>query len=831
MKKRLFFILLSLCVFGLSHGQPSSFSPRGIGGGGALFSPSINPANPHEFYVSCDMTELFHTTDFGRSYTQAHFEQFIGGARSKVAFTDTPGLLFSLNYINENPLPVKSTDNGQTWQTLSGTPDPFGEYYSINVDRANPSRIQISTFSSVYFSTDGGNSFNGIHLTLTAAGILVAGTFFDGNDIYIGTNDGVLVSTNGGVSWSLASIPGIPLDERIASFAGARSGTAIRFFCLTGNGFDVYPGLPGSDYWDFMSGVYSCNYGSNSTWTPVMNGIAVGDDYPMFVAMAENDIQTAYLGGGSSSSTPVILKTTDAGANWGDVFLASGNQNIATGWSGDGGDRGWGYGEMPFGMAVSPIDANYIVFSDYGFVHNSRDGGGTWSQAYVDSLDQNPMNANTPPYSEYSSIGLENTSCWQIHWTDANNIWSCNSDIRGIRSVDGGDHWSFDYTGHDGNTSYRVAQDASGTMYMATSRVHDIYQSTYLQDSRLDVNDPNGKILYSTNNGAAWQDLEVFNHPVYWIALDPNNSNRAYASVIHYDGGNGVGGVYLCDDLSNLATATWTLLPDPPRTEKHPASLVVLNDGNLLATYSGRRNGSGTFTASSGLFMYDPQGNSWTDLSDSGMHYWTKDVVVDPNDPQQNTWYVAVFSGWGGAPNGLGGLYKTTDRGANWTNLTGSSLDRVTSCTFNPTNPDEIFFTTEGQGLWRSGNVNATNPPINKVVNYPFRQPERVFFNPFNTNEMWVSSFGNGMRMGLFSTVGIPEFSHGLEIFPNPTTGTINLDWQGETGEKGTIYDMQGRIVHSFILSKDLNRLQLEGLAPGMYVVQVGSKSVKVIVE
>ena len=40
------------------------------------------------------------------------------------------------------------------------------------------------------------------------------------------------------------------------------------------------------------------------------------------------------------------------------------------------------------------------------------------------------------------------------------------------------------------------------------------------------------------------------------------------------------------------------------------------------------------------------------------MRYWTKDILIDPNDATQSTWYVCVYSGWGGPPNGLGGLYR-----------------------------------------------------------------------------------------------------------------------------------------------------------------------------
>lgn len=138
------------------------------------------------------------------------------------------------------------------------------------------------------------------------------------------------------------------------------------------------------------------------------------------------------------------------------------------------------------------------------------------------------------------------------------------------------------------------------------------------------------------------------------------------------------------------------------------------------------------------------------------MRYWTKDVVIDPNDTAQNTWYAGVFSGWGGPPNGLGGLYKTVNRGVTWQKLTGNLLDRVTSCTFNPEEPNELYLTTEGQGLWVSKNINAATPAFSLVGSYPFRQPERVFFNPYDTNEMWVTSFGNGLKVGLMDSPPLP---------------------------------------------------------------------------
>jgi hypothetical protein len=59
--------LLCLSSF-TSFSQPVSFASGGIGGGRSLLFPIINPANDNEFYVSCDMSELFHSIDFGNTY-------------------------------------------------------------------------------------------------------------------------------------------------------------------------------------------------------------------------------------------------------------------------------------------------------------------------------------------------------------------------------------------------------------------------------------------------------------------------------------------------------------------------------------------------------------------------------------------------------------------------------------------------------------------------------------------------------------------------------------------------------------------------------------------
>jgi Secretion system C-terminal sorting domain len=809
--------------------QPASFVPRGIGGGGALFFPTINPANDNEYYVACDMSELFHSTDFGLHYDQLDFQRLQAFNTSTYEFTNDPQIAYSNFNDGNSGYPVKTTDGGASWQQLGAYDiNNYGNVYKMSANYADPNQLLIAAYGDIVFSGDGGATFSLVkHATNMGAGLIMGGVLWDGGDIYIGTNEGILRSTNGGSSFAPLSGTGLGSGQVIWSFAGAKSGNSLRFTCITADVNDVYNGVMPWDYWGFAKGVYVMD-NANGTWLSASTGLDFNNNYVMYVGMATNDINTIYLAGNDNAlGAPLVVKSSNGGSSWAKKFNTTTNANIVTGWEGHQGDKTWGWSETCFGITVAPNNSSKVIFPTYSNVQTSTDGGNNWRQAYVDAGDEHPAGAATPKNRPYHSIGLENTTCWQVFWADSLTMMGCYSDIGGIRSTDGGVTWGFQYSGFSVNSLYRMVRGADGNLYGGCSNIHDMYQSTRLADAQLDANDGNGKIVYSSDHGATWANLHVFNHPVFWLATDPTSANRMYASVIHYGGtqGNQQGGIYVTTDLNNLTTAAWTKLPNPPRTEGHPASIEVLNDGKVVCTFSGRRAG-GAFTASSGVYVYDPQGGTWADVSDPGMHYWTKDIVIDPHDAAQNTWYVNVFSGWGGAPNGLGGLYKTTNRGTSWSKLTGTQFDRVTSLTFDPQATTTAYLTTETQGLWISADINAAIPSWTLVSSYNFRQPERVYFNPYNPQEVWVSSFGNGMKMGNLggATAASPAIARGIRLFPNPSQGRFTLQFAQPIQEavQLQIVDMTGRILQASTQHMVDGNIAVDasGLPHGMYIVQ-----------
>ncbi len=831
MKHYFFFLFTTLTC--LLAAQPAAFFSRGIGGGGGLFSPSINPADGQEFYLASDLGGLYHTVDGAQSYEVVHFTQAIAGVFGKVCFTQNESLRYALLWDADNYArrPAKSTDDGQTWHFLPGDSEIYEDKLFLFADYHQPNRLIWTDYNHIYFSDDGGSTSS---LVWTAqdfgVGVLLSGVFFDGAEIWLGTNEGVLYSSDGGQTFSPAAFTGIPADEAIMGFGAAKEGDNMRFYALTGDVSSIWATNMGHEYWQTVRGVYVMDNASGS-WQQKMTGIDVSQDFLTYLAMAENDINTCYLAGTTPYEEAIVFKTEDGGDTWQQVFLRDNNQNIYTGYEGDGGDWGYSWGGYPLGFTVNAQNSDQALMTDFGFVHRTTDGGASWHQAYLHPEDENPPGQLTPTGKSYRGVGLEQTSVWQLYWFDEQTLFGCFTDIRGIRSEDGGTYWNFDYSGHTLNTMYRIVKHREENLWFgANSSVHDIYQTTYITDQRLQPSFKDGQVLYTTDKGKTWQLMRDFDHPVIWLSTDPQDAERLYAGVVATD--PAIGGLWRADGISSPATATWTKLPNPPANNGRIFNIHVLNDGMLVTTWSARKeNNASVFSDSSGVFVSADGGQSWERRNHPDMNYWTKDLVVDPFDPQQNTWYACVWSGWGGPANDLGGLFRTTDRGLSWEKITEDhQFHRVSSVTTDPKDAETMYLTTEEEGLWVTHNKSASMPDWELVTAYPFHHPERVFFNPYDKHDLWVCSFGNGMQHGSDEAVGTSDFpassAVSLEIYGNPATEflDVHIHAPGHTSVRLVLYDLLGREVmapRSYALQAGEGhiRLSLHDIPPGTYIL------------
>jgi len=742
---------LSACVFValvscLTAAPPDGWLARGAGAGGGLFEPAYSPHNPDELWVASDMGSLFVTTNAGTSWRRVPFTQIKGFNRGPVRFARDPKVLWSLDATprdgGDAMRPSVSRDGGQTWKRVADPgwveSDVAGELY---IDPERPDRVLVSGEGKQLFFAPDGKTFKSV---FKAAGdnLMLGGAVFDGDEIVACTShDGLVGSGDGGKTWQRLPADGLPRGVAISSFVAAGAGPKRRIFAVAVE--NAWQGSTGAEAGGFK-GLYVLDPGSRR-WERRTNGL---NALVYYAATSPKDADVCYVAGMGKDGHvgPAVFKTTDGGKTWAAVFKTARNANVAAGWAADGGRFDWTWPEYALGLAVAPSDPDRVCVTDLGCIHQTKDGGKTWAQIYT--TPTTPREPGKPGVRDdsYASRGLEVTSCWDVAWLGKEAVFGGYSDICGLYSKDGGKTWAWP-RGHDDNSAYHVVRHPDGKAYLASSTLHDLYQSTTLGDGEIDGN--KGSVRVSEDGGASWSLLHDFGAPVVRLAANAKQPNALYAAVVH----SHRGGVYRTEQIAKGPAATWTRLAAPPRTEGHPYSLHALDDGTLVCTYSGRI-AKDRFTPSSGVFVSGDGGRTWQDRSDPGMRFWTKDLVLDPNDPTQSTWYVGVFHAWGeAAREGKSGLYRTTDRGKTWQQVldrtfSPSGVLNVESITFHPTRPGEAYVTTEYDGLWWSDDLKAARPRFWRVESYPFAHPTRVFFNPHQPGEVWVASFGAGLYVG-----------------------------------------------------------------------------------
>jgi hypothetical protein len=116
-------------------------------------------------------------------------------------------------------------------------------------------------------------------------------------------------------------------------------------------------------------------------------------------------------------------------------------------------------------------------------------------------------------------------------------------------------------------------------------------------------------------------------------------------------------------------------------------------------------------SASSGVFWSANGIDNWQDVSSQEMRYYTKDIVIDPHDPSENTWYVTVWGRFnvfpGGNSEGLGGVYRTNNRGLTWHRI--MDVDLAESIAIHPDVPDIAYVAIENNGLFVTENLTEMN--------------------------------------------------------------------------------------------------------------------------
>lgn len=828
-----FLILQSLSAYT----QPASWTSRGTGGGGAIVNASISPFNSNEFFLTCDMSDLFHTIDFGQTYSMIPFTQLQVQNKSEVQFSDNPLKLFILNRPGAY-VPSKSYDGGITW--LNATNPCIGSAYQLFANQHDTDQVVLSDRNKIYFTnTENTGSYTTLLTYPLPYGGHIAGVFFENRDtVYICSHDSLIYTFNSGISWNSlsAGTNGIPSSEHIISFKGAKQGGKWVFYCVTIQA-NILPNIYNSTSRDCnqFKGIYRLSQGQTQWVSKTSNLQAPLADKGYLLGMAGNDTAVVYVAGNSTYlgvTLGAVFRSVNSGNGFNTVFLTPGmfqtNANITTGWGGaqfsNTSKFKWNGMNYILSMAVDPNNSARLVCGDGMWVHTSIDQGTNWQQAYTDPNHDNPPSVLIRDTSNYITTGLETTASYWLTWTSPPTIFGSYNDIVARKSNDGGHMWNFDIHGLDSSrindVNMTLIHPASGIMYAACGEV---------AGSNGDYTDARalwskGRISLSADSGTTWSTLKSFGHAVTSIALDPTTVQGMYATVM--DAMGGIGDVYHCADVLN-SPGNWTRLSSPPRTENRALQVIPLNNGELISVYGPRdistsSTPSWNFSNSSGVFHSTDGGITWADVTLTAMQKEVVNVEIDPNDPNQNTWLAFV-----GNKASTPGVYRTTDKGQTWNIVYDHG---VLSGSFHPTLPNTLYICTEMDGLVYATNTNSNSFTITPVSSYPFRRPQKVFFNPYDVNEVWVANFGNGFRVGITNLptgVSTKLFSdNDITIYPNPVSNVMTFS---ETLYGLEIYNHKGQLVISKI--RAANGISMQSLTNGVYFIRTQKSTIRIVVQ
>ena len=216
------------------------------------------------------------------------------------------------------------------------------------------------------------------------------------------------------------------------------------------------------------------------------------------------------------------------------------------------------------------------------------------------------------------------------------------------------------------------------------------------------------------------------------------------------------------------------------------------------------------------------QNNQWISLNYS----WTmfnKTINEIVEDKQHNLWFFAVNDPSIGRYTGSAwNVYNDMNAPLSYESISGFDFDKNNSLYVCQQNSDIRVF---NGAHWDSALVINSN--LDSYI-------KNVFVD--NNNNIWFT--GNGVTIynpdGIVLSNQSPQHQHKLqkqiaEVFPNPSTGKLNIKPQGNSGVKEMVlYNIQGKIIlqRDFIKpNKGIITLNIGEITPGIYVLYIKTDS------
>ena len=719
----------------------------------------------------------------------------------------------------------KSTDNGETWDTLSatasGTPqsyDDFDKIWNVVVSPEDSADIvYIATPSRIHKSWDGGDSWTEVlsssgagsysysNLMITPNGVLYATFSSDGSGGIWRSEDGDTWTNIKPSTWTGTYnriVSGFdPSNENIVYFLGNTPGAGKETYNYKGDG-------EWNSFWKYTY-ISGDGAGTNGDWEDRSINLPLGpfdfDDfaaqggYDLLVTVKPDDPNTIIIGGTN------LYRSTDA-------FATSNNTRLIGGYVED--------TELPdFKTYPNQHPDQHVAFfsvSNPDVMYSGNDGGiFRTDDIYKDTVDWVSLN-NGYLTTQFYTNAID-------HGTNGSNVVIGGLQDNGTYYTNSADpmaDWVMSLS-YDG--AYCAIEDGAGAYYMsiqngrvlkldlgtdglptATRRIDPIGGSGYDFINPLMLEPINNEVLYVSGGSKLWRNDDIKNIALTgawdsisqgWMQLNGSVSGDITAYGPTYSGsmdlfiGTSTGRIYHLDS----ATTGDPIFNQIGAVSGYVSSISVdpRDDDKIMVVVSSYNTHSVHYTENGGTDWWRISGNM------EGRDYPTGLPQLYPNGPYPSC-------RWG----------KIIPFGDNETvYLLGTSVGLYA------TNTIALGFDIDSDiTVWVRQGANTIGNAVVDMIDYRASDGFTA-----------IATHGDGMFTGyITSPWGVTDIkendkSDRFSIYPNPASNSITIE--GNLGSTISIYSVNGQLVKT--TSK--RNIDIAQLVPGQYFVVSGNDVQKLV--
>ena len=528
----------------------------------------------------------------------------------------------------------------------------------------------------------------------------------------------------------------------------------------------------------------------------------------MALALAPSSTMVLYAGIADQSTGGLLgfYKSTTGGASWTQL---TNTPNYC-------GGQCW-YDNT---IGVSPVDPNFVIVGgqyDYSpgsggsAALRSLDGGNTWTDFSADiHPDAHAMAFATDGSVLYTGNdgGVWSTNApaaATINWTSLNSNLALTEFYPGISIDPGNVNHTYAGTQDNGTNKYSGSitwptVDCGDGGATAIDFAHPNVVYTGCITATLDKSTDDGATFNPATNGIDTGDRVAWVPP---LAMDLENSQTLYF------------GTYRVYQTTNAA-GVWAPISGDLTAGGGTLSTLAVAPTDSNTVYSGSDDGQVYVTRNA----LSGSGANWTNVTTSGLPNRTVDwIAVDPTTP--TTAYV-VYNGFSGFfADNLGHVFKTTNAGGTWTDISGDLPNTpVDAILVDPDSPETLFIGTDIGAFYTSSGTSwstlGTGLPNVVVVGLALHNASKTLRAATHGRSVWDLNIAS-----LLPAPSITSLSPASTPASNlPITLTVN----GLQFDSSSVVQWNG----TPLTTSYVNTSQLTTVVPGADLVTAGTVSVTV---